>query len=415
MINYLYDCYRILNKVYSDGAFLKQAILSTDIEEKNRALTVKTCYGVLDNDIRLSYYIKKLCEKSPKLVIRTILKIAMYDMEFLGKRDYAVIDNAVELTKKLGKGGASGFVNAVLRKFIKSEIPLPEKGGAEYFSVKYSYPVFAVEKIIRDYGEKVGEEIMGTTGGKTFVRFEKDGEKYLTEHGVRYEKTCFENLFVCENFVRNADFDKGIYTFQSIGSVAICDVVEKGEKLLDCCSAPGGKSVLLSDKFDSVTACDVYPHRAELIKAYANRMGKKNIEVVVADSSVFNPDFKGRFDAVLCDVPCSSYGVASDNPDVKLDGKIKDINEIKKVQLSILENVSKYVKTGGFLYYSTCSIFFEENIENVRSFLKNHDEYEIVKTNSELPHSDVDGTMQFLPNISMGQGFYTAKLKRVKQ
>jgi len=112
MVNYFYDCYTILNKVYSEKAFIKQAISSTFIEEKNRPLIIKTCYGVLDKDIELSYYLSKLVDKNPKLVIRTILKISMYAIKYLGKKEYAVTKNAVELTKKLGKGGASGFVNA---------------------------------------------------------------------------------------------------------------------------------------------------------------------------------------------------------------------------------------------------------------------------------------------------------------
>ena len=121
MVNYFYDCYSILNKVYSDKTFLKQAINSTFIEEKNRSLTIKTCYGVLDKDIELSYYIGVLTEKTPKLVIRTILKIAMYAIKYLNKQGYAVTKNAVELTKKLGKGGMSGFVNAFLRKFLSQK------------------------------------------------------------------------------------------------------------------------------------------------------------------------------------------------------------------------------------------------------------------------------------------------------
>ena len=146
MVNYFYDCYTVLNKVYSEKTFIKQALSSTFIEEKNRALTVKTCYGVLDKDIELSYYLSALVDKNPKLVIRTILKIAMYAIKYLQKKEYAVTKNAVELTKKLGKGGASGFVNAFLRKFIKTEVKLP-KDKYEYLSVKYSYPLFAVKSL----------------------------------------------------------------------------------------------------------------------------------------------------------------------------------------------------------------------------------------------------------------------------
>ena len=141
MVNYFYDCYCILNKVYSDRSYLKQAINSTYIEEKNRALTIKTCYGVLDKDIELSYYIGKLTEKSPKLVIRTILKISMYAIKYLGKKEYAVTKNAVELTKKLGKGGASGFVNAFLRKFIRTSIEMP-KDKIEALSIALNFVFF---------------------------------------------------------------------------------------------------------------------------------------------------------------------------------------------------------------------------------------------------------------------------------
>ena len=147
MVNYFYDCYAILTKVYSEKSFIKQAISSTFIEEKNRALTIKTCYGVLDKDIELSYYLSALAEKSPKLAIRTVLKISMYAIKYLGKKEYAVTKNAVELVKKMGKGGTAGFVNAFLRKFINTEIKLPTD-KIKYLSVKYSYPEFAVKKLV---------------------------------------------------------------------------------------------------------------------------------------------------------------------------------------------------------------------------------------------------------------------------
>ena len=159
MINWFYDCYQILNKVYGEGAFIKQAISSTFIEEKNRALTVKTCYGVLDKDIELSYYLKYLAPKTPKLAIRTILKVAFYALKYLNKKPYAVTENAVELTKKLGKAGAGGFVNATLRKFIKTEFILPTD-LAENLSIKYSYPLFAVKELLEFYGKEKTEKIM---------------------------------------------------------------------------------------------------------------------------------------------------------------------------------------------------------------------------------------------------------------
>ena len=125
MLNVFYDSYRILTSVYSDGAYLKRAMTDIFIEEKNRPHTTKICYGVLDKDIELEYSINYLCDKRPKQAIRTILKIAFYSIKYLETAPYAVVDTAVELVKKLGKGGTSGFVNAILRKYIKTEIPLP--------------------------------------------------------------------------------------------------------------------------------------------------------------------------------------------------------------------------------------------------------------------------------------------------
>ncbi|MCQ2387904.1 MAG: methyltransferase domain-containing protein [Clostridia bacterium] len=411
MINYFYDCYSVLNKVYSDGKFIKQAILDTPMELKNKPLTIKTCYGVLDKDIELSYYLSFLAPKSPKLVIRTILKIAMYNIKYLGKKDYAVVKNAVELTKKLGKGGTSGFVNAFLRKFLQTDILLP-KNNNEYLSVKYSFPLFAVDELIKTYGIERTEKIVSFENTKnTLVFYEADGEKYLKEKSVNYSLTSFKNVFFVENFVRNEDFDKGIYTYQSIGSIAICDIVEPCDKILDCCSAPGGKSIRLSYKCKNVYATDIYPHRVQLIESYVKRMGRNNIKTFVADSKEYNSEYKDYFDAVLCDSPCSGLGVVNENPDIKLNRTFDNIISLNKEQLAILNNVSKYVKKGGYLYYSTCSILDCENIEIVNKFLKSNSNYKLEKIDSKLLHEDKNGANQFLPDIS-GVGFFVAKLKR---
>jgi len=413
MIDYFYDAYLILNKVYSEKAFVKQAISSTFIEEKNRAKTVKTVYGVLDKDIELSYYIKTLSQKNPKLVIRTILKISLYSIIYLKKANYAVIDSAVELTKKLGKGAMSGFVNALLRKFVSSKIELPT-GKLEHLSIKYSYPEYAVKKLIKDYGGEVAEKIMAhENSDSTLVFFNENGEEYLKNIGVLYEKTAFNDTFIVKNFVRNDDYDRGLYTYQNTCSVAICDIVEKGENLLDTCSAPGGKSVNLSRKFNSVLSFDVHEHRVELIKSYANRMRVTNVTARTHDSTVFLPELQDTFSACLCDVPCSGYGVVSENPDIKLNREENSIIELNKIQKKILDTTSKYVKVGGYLYYSTCSIFKDENRGIIDDFIKNHDNYEEIDIISPHPHVKDGKAIAFLPHIS-GGGFFVAKLKRIK-
>ena len=414
MVNYFYDCYAILNKVYSDKTYLKQAISSTFIEEKNRALTIKTVYGVLDKDIELSYYISCLTEKSPKLVIRTILKIAMYAIKYLDKKEYAVTKNAVELTKKLGKGGASGFVNAYLRKFIKTDIQLP-LNLEEKLSVQYSYPLFAVKELVKEFGVDRTISIISAENSKTCLSFyDVDGKEYLDKNKVCYETTPFENVFLAKNFVRNQDFDNGVYTFQSLGSVAICDVIEPCDNILDCCAAPGGKSIRLSYKCKNVTSWDIHEHRVGLIEDYKRRMKRTNITANVVDAKVFNKDLVEKFDAVLCDAPCSGLGVVNDNPDIKLNRESSDIKSLNAEQLSILKTVSSYVKKGGYLYYSTCSIMSSENIGIINAFMSDIKDFEMCEINSKLQHENILGANLFLPDISGGCGFFVAKLKRVK-
>lgn len=405
--NPLYDPYQILFKIYSGGALLKQAVADTYIEEINRARTIKIVYGVLENDIYLSYCIKYYAPKSPKLPIRIILKIALYMLIFMDKHKYMVADNAVELTKKLGKSGAGGFVNAFLRRFDLAQIPMPS--GDEGLSVKYSFPLFAVKKIKEDYSFRL-ESILGAKSCGVTVRFVRGEEAYLSREHI---KTPFPHMYIFKNFVRDENFFSGDYTFQSVGSAAICAAVDGGESVIDCCSAPGGKAVLLADKFKSVTACELHPHRVNLITQYKTRMGKENITETQADSTVFNPDYFEKFDAALCDVPCSGYGTVSENPDIKINRKEEDFISLSEVQSKILNNCSKYVKEGGKLYYSTCSIFSCENDGIIEKFLLTHHDYATEEIDSPLPHERTKYGLQFLPDTAFGAGFYVSKLKRI--
>lgn len=413
MVTLFYDCYRILSSVYSAGAFVKQAMSETPIDEKNRAYVTKICYGVLDKDVALEYEISALCDKRPKQAVRTILKIGMYSIKYLQTAVYAVTDNLVELIKKLGKGGTAGFVNAFLRKYKNATIDLPTD-KIKRLSVEYSFPEFAVKRLVKDYGEERAKLIMGADEERTAVRFNKgvDGKKYLEENRWNYQDTPFENTFFVNGFKRNADYDDGIYTFQSIGSVAICDVVGSGQSLLDSCSAPGGKTVNLADKFTSVTAFELHPHRVLLIRDYVSRMKKENVTAIQKDSSVFDINYSEKFDAVLCDCPCSGYGVVKDNPDIKLRRNENDLLGLNEIQYKILTACSNYVKKGGSLYYSTCSVFKSENQDVCGRFLKENPDFEEEIIASKLPFERMKRGISFFPDTSFGAGFYICKFKR---
>ena len=178
-------------------------------------------------------------------------------------------------------------------------------------------------------------------------------------------------------------------------------MVNRGENLLDACSAPGGKAVNLSSKFNSVTACELHSHRVELIKSYASRMKKSNIDVLCLDSTVFNKEFERKFDSVVCDAPCSGTGVIKQNPDIKLNRTEINVKELNDIQLKLLNNLSKYVKVGGNLYYSTCSILKDENDKIIEKFLKENSNFVCERVDSKLDNLKTEYGLTFLPNISM--------------
>lgn len=405
MTNPFYDPYRVLTKVYAEGAHLKIALAETDTEPLTRARTVKTVYGVLEHDAYFSLCIHTFAPKNPKQSVRILLKIALYFLICLKKPKYMVTDTAVELLKKLGKGGMSGFVNAFLRSFDESKVKISD--GDEGLCIKSGYPMFAVKRIKAQYGDRA-EAILAAKSHGVTVRFVRQGEYLSRPH----EDTPFDNVFIFPNFTRDEGFFNGDYTFQSVGSVAVCSVIEPCDRLLDACAAPGGKSVLLAGKCKEVVSCELHQHRVSLIEQYCARMNVSNVTARAADSSVYDPEFSEAFDGVLCDVPCSGLGTVAENPDIALRKTEETVNELHGVQLSILTNCACYVRRGGVLYYATCSLLEEENDRIVGEFLKDHTEFRAEHAECALPYLRAAYGLQFLPDTAFGAGFYVAKLRR---
>ena len=196
MNNPLTDPYIVLNKVYSGGAYLKQALAESQIEPQNRPRTSKICYGVLEKDVYLSHIIGANCTRTPKSAVRLVLKIALYMLEFMGKHGYMVADCAVELCKKLGKAGAAGFVNAFLRSY---KIPPLPQTADERLSVSASAPLWLAKKVRRSFkGE--AEAILSAPSAGVCVRFEREEQKYLVAEHI---KTPFRGVYIFKNFVRD--------------------------------------------------------------------------------------------------------------------------------------------------------------------------------------------------------------------
>lgn len=406
MNNPLIDPYIVLKEVYTNGAYFKQALANAQIAPSSRAYTAKVCYGVLEKDVYLAYIIAKNCDKPPKTAVRLVLKIAVYMHEFMQKPRYMVADCAVELLKKLGKGGAAGFANAFLRAYALPELPC---GGDERLAIEASAPLWLAKRVRRSYKSEAYNILTAPSPG-VCVRIEKNGDKYLKGE---YTKTPFDGVYIFRSFVRDGGYDDGDYTFQSLGSAAICSVIEPCDLLLDACAAPGGKSVLLSKKCKKIVAQELHSHRAELIRAYRARMHVENIDVRTGDAAEFSREFEGLFDAVLCDVPCSGSGVINENPDIKLFRKEEHLNEIVNEQKRILSNCAGYVKKGGSLYYSTCSVLPEENESVIHCFLEEKgDEFALCGLSCALEGRESGYGLKFLPHISSGAGFFVSRLVR---
>ncbi len=406
MTNPYYDPYRILTRVYQGGAHLKIALAEEPIEELHRARTVKTAYGVLEHDGYLSLCIRTFAPKPPKAPVRIVLKIALYHLIYLGKPRYAVTDTAVDLLKRMGKGGAAGFVNAFLRSFEPDAVALP--GGDEGLALQSNFPLAVLRELRARYGKRAEDIVLARSKGVT-VRFVRGMENYL---GREHLDTPFPSVKIFGRFARDGGFDCGDYTFQSVGSVAICAAVEGCGSLLDACAAPGGKSVLLAEKCGQVTACELHPHRVSLIQSYCARMGAGNVTALCKDSAAFEPAWEGAFDGVLCDVPCSGLGTVAENPDLALRFGEKDLEGIARTQFAILANCARYVKKGGALYYSTCSVLEEENDAVVDKFLREQGGFCTEEANSPLAHEKTAFGLQFLPDEAFGAGFYLSKMRR---
>lgn len=397
--------FEVLSKVYRGGAHLKIALGDLPSGEKGR--TVKLCYDVLEHDGYLSLCVSTFAERTPPASIRIVLKIALSAMLFADMPRPVAVSEAVELCKKIGKSQAAGFVNAFLRAFDESKVALPQ--GIDGLVLRSNFPRFAVEETVARYGARA-ERILFAKSGGVSVRFVRGMERYLS---LPHTDTPFERVKLFARFARDEGFDRGDYTFQSVGSVAVCSVVEPCETLLDACAAPGGKSVLLAERCGSVTAADVHAHRVKLIGSYAARMGAGNVTPVCANSAEFIPAWEGRFDAVLCDVPCSGLGTVAENPDLPLRKEEGTMSELIALQTKILANCSRYVRRGGRLYYSTCSILAEENDGVAGAFLKAHPAFEAERAECPLPHEETPFGLQFLPDTAFGAGFYVSKMRKV--
>lgn len=426
MRKHIDSAYKILSKVYQDGTYSNMAFLGERVSD----MSTRLVYGTLEENVKIDYILSQLIEKKPQKSVLTLLKIGTYALlNLTDVPKFAIVSECVEVAKSNGKGGASGFINAVLKKVADGKYSLPKESDENYLSVTYSKPQWFCDKLEKQYGKEVARIILSAKS--TTLEHIRINSRMATESDVEFllkkNKTDFKKSDVGGYIVKANDavrhmFDKGLVTFQSPSSILAVKAlgVTDGAQILDICSAPGGKAVYMSElcPHGKVIACDLYPHRVALIQKYKNRMHTPNVKAVQADACVLNDEWKNTFDFVLCDAPCSCLGTFKKHPDVFLNKDESCISELAATQRQILENAAKYLKVGGAMVYSTCTLFEEENENVVHDFLEKNVDF-VLEHISGLEkidggkYLDNKGMIQILPHDEY-DGFFIAKIRRVK-
>ena len=427
----LRQSFSILRKVYENQAFAGIELNKTIIRERdnvNCGLITKIVYGVIEKDTTLSYIMDSFVSKKPDATVALILKLGIYVRYYISSIPaYTCVNELVEITKSVSNKSVAGFVNATLKSVYSKDVKFPDKNEnlVEYLSIKYSYPSWLVTQLLKEHDEKFVEELLATKL-TTLTHIRILNEKMATEDFVRtlqannieYLKSALPNTLYVEysELIKNTTL-KNNYIVQGLPSIITAkNIAKDSNTILDLCASPGGKSVLIAQENKSATviSCDVSDFRVDLIKKYAESYNITNIEVVQNDATVLNNKWIESFDTVLCDVPCSNLGIASKKPDVLLNRTLDSIKELPSLQLSILETASNYVKKGGILLYSTCSIMKSENEEIIGKFLSKHKDFKIMNVDTfGVDVSIYHNLVTFYPNVSGCEGFFIGRLMKL--
>ena len=422
---------------WSDGA-LKKQLAAGGLEGREAALATQLCFGVVQNEMLLDFYISKFSNiplRRMESKVVQALRLGLYQMLFLSKiPQSAAVNCSVELTRTHCKNPrAPGMVNAILRSLQRNlnQLPtIPQNDLAEYFSILYSHPVWLVEALLPLLGSEGTAEFLQAHNSQppmtamvnTTKATAQEATDLLAEQGVEVTPhPWLENCLILNktgNLERLDAYGQGLFYVQDPASrlMALASGAAPGMRVLDMCAAPGGKSFAAAIQMDNqgeVISCDLHPHKKKLIQAGADRLGLSIIKPMTADGKVRREEWVSAFDLVLVDAPCSGLGVIRKKPDIRYKDP-KPLEDLPQVQQAILENAAGYVKAGGVLMYSTCTILPRENGEVVSAFLEKHPEF--VREAFELPGAAgrvEAGEITLWPQVHQTDGFFICKLRKV--
>lgn len=425
--------FSILLKIEKDKAYsniaLDSAVRELSLDSTDCAFISRLVYGVTERKITLDYVISQFLNqpiKKLKAEVLVILRLGTYQILYMDKiPDSAAVNESVSLAKNNKSSYASGVVNAVLRKVsLEKENVFKSLSGDERLSILYSAPIDLVRFLMHHYNEENAEEILKSALNKkeitirvnTLKTTQNELIEILEKENISTEKTSLKDALIIntKGAVYELDaYKKGLFYVEDVSSqICVKELgLKENYKLIDICSAPGGKSFTASQYMNNtgeIYSCDIHEHRVELIKSGAKRLGIENIIPTVNDATIFNEDFINA-DCVLCDVPCSGLGIIGKKPEIKYKS-LDEIKELIPIQKEILSTASKYVKKGGTLVYSTCSINPNENRKICDWFLKENEDFYSVKVSPETERCIDEGDyLTLLPHINNCDGFFIAK------
>ncbi len=419
MINPRNIAAKILIKIENDKAYsnltLNSYFKDLELTQKDKAFITTLVYGVIERKITIDYVLKNFI-KTPLKKVQDFtlanLRLALYQIMFLDKiPQSAAVNEAVKLVKKSRESRNAAFVNAVLRNILRADKLLPQGNSIADLSVIYSCPQEIIESYISDYGFEATKHLLEESLKPAPLTVRVNTLKctvsdFCKEIGVETVESEPQGAVILKQGISVSEhslYKNGCFFVQDIASQTAVSILapKSGERLLDMCAAPGGKSfssAILMENKGEIISCDLYPHKALLIEKTAKRLGLDIINPCVCDATIYNSDL-GIFDCILCDVPCSGLGIIRRKPEIKYKS-IGEFEILPDIQFKILSNAINYLKDNGRILYSTCTLRKAENEAVIERFLSKNPDFSLEYSHTFMPHND--GT----------DGFYCALLQR---
>lgn len=403
-----------MEKRYSNIALKEDLVGFSDID---KAFITNIVYGTLQRCRYLRYQWQNYPKIMPREEIAVLIDMSVYQLFFMDKvPEYAIVNESVEIAKKLYNGKFEKFVNAILHQVIRNGEKIVVGSDIERKAILSSLPIWLVTMWCKQYGQEIAFQICDSMN-RIPMQVARVNTLKITKEEVKRLNPDFSDGNLCENsliyrkgnIAATDEFKKGYVTIQDESAQFVSEWLDpkENETILDMCAAPGSKTCHIGSLMKNrgkLYALDIHEHRVDLIKYNARRLGIIMIEALAKDATKLEDTFKKEsFDRILLDGPCSGYGVLNRKSDIKYHMQSEDMDSCIKAQKDLLESAAIYLKPGGVLVYSTCTLNKKENEKQIELFLKRHSEFELEKERTIFPFE------------YESDGFYIAKLKKQKK